>query len=44
VQANVEGDAFLPDLAAGEWREISRQEYAADELNDFDVTVTTLER
>lgn len=44
VQANVEGDTFLPDLDAGEWREVSREEYAADELNDFDVVVTTLQR
>jgi len=44
VQADVEGDAFLPDLVADEWRETSRTEYSADESNDFDVVCTNLER
>jgi len=44
VQADVEGDTYLPDLAADEWRESSREEYDADESNDFDVVCTNLER
>ena len=43
VQAEVEGDTFLPELAADEWREISRQEFAADEDNDFAVVFSVLE-
>jgi len=44
VQADVEGDTYLPDLASDEWRESSREEYPADESNDFDVVCTNLER
>lgn len=44
VHAEVEGDTFLPDVLADEWHEVSRAEYNADESNEFDVTVTTLER
>lgn len=44
VQAEVDGDTFLPDLAADGWHEISREGFTADESNDFGVVVTTLER
>ena len=44
VQAEVEGDTFLPELPQDEWRETSRTEYLADELNDFDVVAMTLDR
>ena len=44
VQADVEGDTFLPELAADEWRETSRTEYFADESNDYDVVAMTLDR
>ena len=44
VQADVEGDVFLPDLAADGWREITREEHAADESNDYDVVFFRLER
>jgi dihydrofolate reductase len=44
VQAEVEGDTFLPELVADEWREISRTMYFADEFNDFDAVAITLER
>jgi dihydrofolate reductase len=44
VQAEIEGDVFLADLAADEWLEITREEYAADESNDYDYVFTTLDR
>ena len=44
VQAEVEGDTFLPELPQDEWCETSRTEYLADELNDFDVVAMTLDR
>ena len=44
VQADVDGDAFLPELAESEWHEISRDLLAADESNDFDAAFTILAR
>jgi len=44
VQVDLEGDAFLPDLSARDWREITTQQHAADESNDYDFAFTTLER
>ena len=44
VQASVAGDATLPELAADEWREVAREEYAADDVNDYDVVFTILDR
>jgi dihydrofolate reductase len=44
VQAAVEGDAFLPVISAHEWREIAREQHAADASNEFDFIFTILER
>jgi len=44
VQAEVEGDVFLPDLAADEWIETSLEQHSADESNEYNVTFITLER
>jgi len=44
VQAEVEGDAYLPDLDADAWRELSVESYAADDSNDYDVIFSVLER
>ena len=44
VQAEIEGDVFLPNLAADEWIEISREEHSADESNEYDVAFVTLDR
>ena len=44
VQAEIEGDVYLPDLATDEWHETTCEEHAADESNDYDVTFVTLER
>ena len=44
VQAEIEGDVCLPDLAADEWHETTREEHCADAWNDYDVAFITLER
>ena len=44
VQTDVEGDVFLPELVADGWREITREERAADESNDYDVVFLRLDR
>jgi len=44
VQADVDGDVFLPDLTVDVWRETTREERSADESNDYDVLFITLER
>lgn len=44
VQAEIDGDAFLPDFAAAEWREVTNEQHAADASNDYDYVFMTLER
>ena len=44
VQAEVDGDAFLPVIAADEWYEIAREHHAADESNEYDFVLMTLDR
>lgn len=44
VHADVEGDARLPVLVPGEWREISREDHAADSRNDFPFSFIVLQR
>lgn len=44
VHADFPGDTFLPRLAPDQWREIGRQEHAADERNAWPMSFLTLER
>lgn len=44
VHAVVDGDTFLPQLPATEWREVAREERAADERNAYAMSFITLER
>jgi dihydrofolate reductase len=44
VQASVTGDVTLPELAADEWHEVAREEYAADDANDHNVLFMILDR
>jgi dihydrofolate reductase len=44
VHATVEGDTFLPPLPASEWREVVREERAADERNAWAMSFLTLDR
>jgi dihydrofolate reductase len=44
VQADVEGDAFLPEFNSNDWQETSVEEHSADESNDHNVIFSILER
>lgn len=44
VHATVEGDTYLPPLPASEWREVAREERAADERNPWPMSFLTLDR
>lgn len=44
VHAQVEGDTFFPDFNRTEWNEIERQDYKADDRNEYDYSFVTLER
>jgi len=44
VQAEVEGDAFLPEFNSNDWQETAVEEYTSDESNDYDVVFSTFER
>ena len=44
VDAAVEGDTFFPEYDAGEWRETSREDHAADARNPYVCSFRVLER
>jgi len=44
VHARVSGDTVLPELEAGAWREVSREEHAADARHAYAMTFSVLER
>lgn len=44
VHGQFEGDTFLPELPPDQWREVAREERAADERNPYAMTFLTLER
>jgi len=44
VHTRVEGDTYFPQLHPDEWKEISRQDFGADEKNDFPFSFIDLER
>jgi dihydrofolate reductase len=44
VHATMDGDTFLPELPATEWREVAREERAADERNAYAMSFITLDR
>ena len=44
VHARVEGDAFFPDLNRDDWQEVSREEFPADEKNEYPFSFIVLER
>jgi dihydrofolate reductase len=43
VQAEVEGDAYLPHIDNDKWQEVSAKSHAADDSNDHDVVFSILE-
>ena len=44
VHTEVEGDAFFPEFERNQWQEIAREDYKADEKNEFDYSFLVLER
>lgn len=44
VHAAFEGDAFFPELDAGEWREVERADWMPDEKNSWPYSFVRLER
>lgn len=44
VQAEIDGDAFLPELNPDEWAETANEWHAADEVNDYEFEFSTLDR
>jgi len=44
VQAEMEGDTYMPEWDASEWKETSRTSYAADERNPHDFVLIVYER
>jgi dihydrofolate reductase len=37
VDADIDGDTYFPEISGDRWREVARQEQAADADNDYDV-------
>jgi dihydrofolate reductase len=44
VHAEVDGDTYFPEFDRDEWEEISREDFEADEKNEFDYSFVLLER
>jgi len=44
VHADLEGDAFFPELGESEWNLVSNENHAADDRNEFDFSFRTYER
>lgn len=44
VHTEIDGDTFFPEFDRTEWKEISREDFKADEENDYDYSFVVLER
>ena len=44
VHAYVEGDTYFPDFNLKDWKEISREDFKADEKNQYDYSFITLDK
>jgi len=44
VHTEIEGDAFFPDIAAGDWALVATEVHAASEVNEFAFDFRTYER
>ncbi|MGH8503327.1 MAG: dihydrofolate reductase [Gammaproteobacteria bacterium] len=44
IDAQIEGDTFFPEYDESDWREVAREERAADETNTCDLTFLMLDR
>ena len=44
VHANIAGDTLFPPIDWAEWKEITRERYRAEDLNEFDYSFVTFDR
>ena len=44
VHTEIDGDTHFPEFDKGDWEEISRENFKADEKNDFDYSFVVLKR
>lgn len=44
VHADCKGDTYFPEFDRGLWQEVERQDFRADEKNEFDYSFVILER
>jgi dihydrofolate reductase len=44
VHCTLPGDTFFPELIASEWQETGREDFKADEKNEYDYSFITLQR
>jgi dihydrofolate reductase len=44
VHAEVEGDTYFPEFDRDEWEEVSREDFEADDKNEFDFSFVFLEK
>jgi len=44
IYASIEGDTWFPAMDSATWREVAREQYAADEKNPLGYSFVTLER
>ncbi len=44
VHTEIEGDTYFPEFDRDEWEEVSREDFEADEKNEFDYSFVLLER
>lgn len=44
VEADIQGDAFLPELAASQWQEVSSEPHQADERNPHNYSFKVFDR
>lgn len=44
VHADVEGDAYFPNVNMNEWKELGREDYAASETNPYDYSFVVYDK
>ena len=44
IHANPEGDTYFPEVNLSEWKEVSKEDFKADEKNKYDYSFVILER
>lgn len=44
VHANVEGDAYFPDVDMGRWKELGREDYDASETNPYNYSFVVYDK